>query len=60
MANNHGRMVWYELLTNDPKAAIAFYTEVMGWKTQPFDHEYTMFVTSQGATGGVVAATQPS
>jgi len=53
MANNHGRMVWYELLTNDTKAALAFYTEVMGWKTQAFDHEYTMFVTAQGATGGV-------
>ena len=27
MATNTGRFVWYEHLTKDPKAAIAFYTE---------------------------------
>ena len=34
--SNTGRFVWYELLTTDPKAAIAFYADVVGWKTQPF------------------------
>lgn len=55
MANNTGRLVWYELLTSDPKAAIAFYTEVVGWKTQPFEQggDYQMFVGSQGPVGGV-------
>ncbi len=55
MANNTGRLVWYELLTSDPKAATAFYTEVIGWKTQPFgsDGSYTMWVGSQGPLGGV-------
>lgn len=56
MANtNTGRFVWYELLTTDPKAALAFYTEVIGWKTEPFggDNNYMMFVGSQGAVGGV-------
>lgn len=53
MANNHGRLVWYELLTNDAKAAVAFYTETIGWKTQAFDHDYTMWVASQGPLGGV-------
>jgi len=56
MANtNTGRFVWYELLTSDPKAAIAFYTEVVGWKTEPFggDISYMMFVGSQGVLGGV-------
>ena len=53
---NTGRFVWYELLTSDPKGAIAFYTEVMGWKTQPFEQtDYTMWIGSQGPLGGVTA-----
>src|SRR5438045_9085583 len=58
MANwNDGQFVWYEHLTKDPKAAIAFYTEVVGWKTQPFTEtgsDYTMWVGSQGPLGGVM------
>jgi len=54
---NTGRFVWYELLTTDPKAATAFYSEVIGWKTQPFEEApgYTMWVASQGPLGGVIA-----
>ena len=49
-----GRFVWYENLTLDAKAAIAFYTDVMGWKTQAFgDGGYVMWVGSQGPLGGV-------
>jgi len=52
---NTGRFVWYELLTTDPKGAIAFYTDVIGWKTQPWETgEYTMWVGSQGPLGGVM------
>jgi hypothetical protein len=57
MANaNDGRFVWYELLTKDPKAAIAFYGHVIGWQTQPFGQgsDYTMWVGSQGPLGGVI------
>jgi predicted enzyme related to lactoylglutathione lyase len=59
MANdnpNIGRFVWYEHLTNDPKAAIDFYSQIAGWKTQPFeqDEDYTMWVGSQGPLGGVM------
>lgn len=57
MANaNDGYFVWYELLTKDPKAAIAFYTDFVGWKTQPFAEsgDYTMWVGSQGPLGGVM------
>ncbi|MFT3763954.1 MAG: VOC family protein [Minicystis sp.] len=54
--NNTGRFVWYELMTSDTKAAIAFYTEVIGWKTQPFEgSDYLMWAGSQGALGGVMA-----
>ena len=59
MANtNNGLFVWHEHLAKDPKAAIAFYTEVVGWKTQPFaeggDSGYVMWVGSQGPLGGVM------
>jgi predicted enzyme related to lactoylglutathione lyase len=56
MANaNNGRFVWYEHPTKDPKAAIAFYGDVIGWQTQPFGQggEYTMWAGSQGPLGGV-------
>jgi len=53
---DNGHFVWYELLTKDPKAAIAFYADVVGWKTQPFGEngDYTMWVGSQGPLGGVM------
>jgi predicted enzyme related to lactoylglutathione lyase len=42
---NQGRFVWYELLTSDQPAAIAFYSETVGWKTQLFRDagDYTMW-----------------
>jgi predicted enzyme related to lactoylglutathione lyase len=54
---NTGRFVWYEDLANDPKGAIDFYTDVVGWKTQPFTEsggDYVMWVGSQGPLGGVM------
>jgi predicted enzyme related to lactoylglutathione lyase len=33
----HGRLVWYELLTSDMKAAEAFYGAVVGWTFSRFD-----------------------
>jgi uncharacterized protein len=50
----NGRFVWHELLTTDLKAAIAFYGEVTGWKSQPFGDDYVMWVGSQGPLGGVM------
>ena len=50
-----GDLVWYELLTSDPKAAIAFYTDVVGWKTEKWQTgDYTMWVGGQGPLGGVM------
>ena len=57
MANpNNGHFVWHEHLTNDPKAAIDFYGDVVGWKTQPFAEggDYVMWVGGQGPLGGVM------
>jgi uncharacterized protein len=50
-----GHFIWHEHLTKDPKAAIAFYTEVTGWSTQAFapGGDYVMWVGSQGPLGGV-------
>jgi predicted enzyme related to lactoylglutathione lyase len=63
---NYGRFVWYELMTTDPKAAIAFYDHVVGWKTQVFgepvggQEPYTMWVGSQGPLGGVMTLPEPA
>jgi len=56
MANaQNGMFVWHDHLAKDPKAAIAFYTEVIGWKSQPFgDSHYTMIVGSQGPLGCIM------
>ena len=53
---DNGSFVWYEHLANDPKKAIDFYTQVVGWKTQPFaeDNDYVMWVGEQGPLGGVM------
>jgi predicted enzyme related to lactoylglutathione lyase len=52
--SNVGRFVWHELMTTDTKGAIAFYSEVIGWKTQVWeDGNYTMWSNSQGMLGGV-------
>lgn len=52
-----GRFVWYELVTSDTAKAIAFYGDVVGWKTELFGEgkeAYTMWVASQGPLGGVM------
>jgi predicted enzyme related to lactoylglutathione lyase len=51
---NLGKFVWHELMTTDTKGAIAFYSEVVGWKTEPFPGgQYTMWASPQGTMGGV-------
>jgi predicted enzyme related to lactoylglutathione lyase len=56
MDNNNGRFVWHEHLTKDVKKAVAFYTDVIGWKTEPFAEakDYLMWAGSQGPMGGVM------
>jgi predicted enzyme related to lactoylglutathione lyase len=61
MADNtvRGRFVWHELMTPDPSGAHAFYSKVVGWKTQAWEHDpsYQMFVGASGPLGGTVAQT---
>ncbi len=50
-----GQFVWYEDMTRDPRGAIAFYSDVVGWATEPFEGpDYMMWVSSQGPLGGVM------
>jgi predicted enzyme related to lactoylglutathione lyase len=49
-----GNFIWYDYLANDAEAAIAFYGHVVGWKAQPIQQGYTMFVGTQGAQAGTV------
>ena len=59
MADNtgRGRFVWHELMTPDTSGAHAFYSKVVGWKTQAFEHDpsYQMFAAGSGPIGGSVA-----
>lgn len=54
----HGRLVWYELLTSDMKAAEAFYGAVVGWTFSAFDgvpFPYDAILPANGQSiGGVM------
>jgi predicted enzyme related to lactoylglutathione lyase len=51
-----GRFVWHELMTTDPDAAVAFYTKVVGWKTQKYEHDpsYRLWTMSNTPRGGLM------
>lgn len=53
---NHGRFVWYDLMTTDPEAGIDFYSKLIGWTTAPWeegDQPYTMWANNERPFGGV-------
>ncbi|MBZ0111343.1 MAG: VOC family protein [Thermoanaerobaculia bacterium] len=52
-----GRFVWYDLVTRDEEAAIAFYGDLVGWRTEAFDgadKPYTMWTNGGRPLGGVM------
>ena len=55
-ADLRGRFIWHDLMTTDPGAASAFYSRVVGWKTQPSEQNpsYTLWMTPRGPVGGLV------
>src|SRR6185503_3389272 len=57
-----GRVLWYELLTTDMKAAEKFYTTVVGWTVAPFPgspQPYDVFSRAENANvGGVMTIPQ--
>lgn len=57
MTDLNGKFFWYELMTSDPAAALAFYGDVVGWTAQAFGggHDYQVVSGSAGPMGGVMA-----
>ena len=54
----NGRIVWHDLMSTDPKASLAFFTELVGWRTQEADMgpmgKYTMFFAGDRDVGGLM------
>jgi predicted enzyme related to lactoylglutathione lyase len=56
-SQKRGRFVWYDLMTDDPKAAQGFYGPLIGWETQEWeggDMPYTMWTNKETPLGGVM------
>jgi len=55
-ADIRGRFIWHELMTTDPEAAGAFYSNVIPWKTQPSGMpSYTLWMSGKTRAGGLMA-----
>ncbi|MEF2073003.1 VOC family protein [Consotaella aegiceratis] len=58
MSNIPGTPIWYELITDDPDAAEAFYGKVLGWSFQRFagnfEHDYRIASANGTGVGGVM------
>ena len=57
MPDIRGRFVWYENLTKDVDAAIAFYRAVVGWNTQSWagmGEPYHMFANGDAVIAGLM------
>jgi predicted enzyme related to lactoylglutathione lyase len=57
MSGSHGRFVWYELLSPDPEAAEAYYSNVIGWgtsRTPGPDGPYTLFTDGETPICGLL------
>jgi predicted enzyme related to lactoylglutathione lyase len=55
MARLTGKFVWFECVTNEAGKAKAFYTELFGWKVQPFamgEESYEMLTVGPTPVGG--------
>jgi predicted enzyme related to lactoylglutathione lyase len=55
MSDDHGRFIWYELMTPDVAAAKRFYGEVVGWTAQDMPMSPDMTYTVLNANGAGVA-----
>lgn len=54
--SDHGRFIWYELMTPDTAGARAFYGDVAGWSAtkMPGDMEYWILEADGAGVGGVM------
>lgn len=44
---------WYQLMTSDPKAALDFYTQVVGWSPREVSPQYTVLEAGGHGIGGI-------
>jgi hypothetical protein len=54
----HGAFSWNELMTGDPEAAIGFYTQLLGWKSEAMampGGTYHVMKVGDTSVGGVMA-----
>lgn len=57
MTTTEGSFVWYELMTDDPKAAEAFYAKVVGWSLVDSGHpdmRYTLARVGEHRVAGIM------
>jgi uncharacterized protein len=56
------QFTWYELITSDTKAAVAFYTAVIGWTTNEIagPEPYTVLSAAGAGVGGIARLTGTS
>jgi hypothetical protein len=58
MSDDHGRFIWYELMTPDTAGAKAFYRGVVGWQAQEMPMgegpPYTIFDVGGAGIGGMM------
>lgn len=55
--STHGAFSWNELMTSDPKAALAFYQSLFGWTTETMpmpDGDYHVLKADGTSIGGVM------
>ncbi|NOQ83691.1 MAG: VOC family protein, partial [Myxococcales bacterium] len=58
MSYEHGRFVWFELLTKDVDKATSFYPEALPWRIEPIEMQdgssYTMIKVGDAGIGGLM------
>src|SRR6516225_2332691 len=57
MSKTHGTFVWYDVMTNDTKAANSFYSSVIGWDARDSgmtDRSYTLLSMGSTMVGGLM------
>jgi predicted enzyme related to lactoylglutathione lyase len=63
MAEKAKTFFWYELMTSDPEAAKQFYSNVVGWRAEPFQGggtmQYTVLHAGERGVGGIMEMPEP-
>ena len=59
MSIKPGHFAWNELVTTDIESARAFYSGLLGWKTEPFGSHYFLFKKDDESVAGMMQVPQP-